>query len=43
MNANESPFGRVIYAYTRKQAIADGVQVDVTKTAKEAGISFPCF
>ena len=33
----------IIYAYTRKQAIADGVQVDVTKTAKEAGISFPVF
>jgi len=42
-NPNESPFGPVIYAYTRAQAIADGVQVDVTKTAKEAGISFPVF
>ena len=40
---NESPFGPVIYAYTRAQAIADGVQVEVTKTAKEAGISFPVF
>jgi hypothetical protein len=39
----ESPFGPVIYAYTRKQAVADGVQVEVTKTAKEAGISFPVF
>ena len=36
-------FGGVIYAYTRAQAVADGVQVDVTKTAKEAGISFPVF
>jgi len=36
-------FGGVIYAYTRAQAIADGVQVEVTKTAKEAGISFPVF
>ena len=36
-------FGSVIYSYTRKQAVADGVQVDVTKTAKEAGISFPVF
>ena len=36
-------FGPVIYAYTRKQAVADGVQVDVTKTAKEAGIKFPMF
>lgn len=39
----DSLFGRVIYAYTRKQALADGVQVDVTQTAKEAGISFPMF
>ena len=39
----DSPFGPVIYAYTRSQAVADGVQVEVTKTAKEAGISFPVF
>ena len=43
MKTNESPFGEVIYAYTRKQAIADGVQIDVTKTAQEAGIKFPVF
>ena len=36
-------FGPVVYAYTRKQAVADGVQVDVTKTAQEAGIKFPMF
>ena len=36
-------FGPVIYSYTRKQAVADGVQVDVTKTAQEAGIRFPVF
>ena len=36
-------FGPVIYAYTRSQAIADGVQVEVTKTAQEAGIRFPVF
>lgn len=40
---NESPFGKVIYAYTRSQAVADGVQVEVTKTAQEAGIKFPVF
>jgi hypothetical protein len=40
---NDSPFGDVIYAYTRTQALADGVQVDVTATAKEAGIKFPMF
>jgi hypothetical protein len=43
MNTNGSPFGEVIYAYTRAQAVADGVQVDVTKTAQEAGIKFPMF
>ena len=39
----EKIFGGVIYAYTRSQAVADGVQVDVTKTAQEAGIKFPMF
>lgn len=43
MNQTQSPFGEVIYSYTRKQAIADGVQVDVTTTAREAGIRFPVF
>jgi hypothetical protein len=43
MNTNESLFGEVIYAYTRKQAIADGFQVEVSKTAQEAGIRFPVF
>jgi hypothetical protein len=36
-------FGPPIYTYTRKQAIADGFQVDVTSTAQEAGIRFPFF
>ena len=40
---NQSPWGPVIYAYTRSQAVTDGVQVEVTKTAKEVGISFPVF
>ena len=40
---NESPFGEVIYSYTRAQAVADGVQIEVTKTAQEAGIRFPVF
>ena len=39
----EDIFGPVIYSYTRKQALADGFQVDVTRTAAEAGIKFPCF
>jgi hypothetical protein len=38
-----SPFGEIIYSYTRAQAVADGVQVEVTKTAQEAGIRFPVF
>jgi len=43
MNTNESPFGEVIHAYTRAQAVADGFQIEVTKTAQEAGIKFPMF
>ena len=42
-NHNAEPFGPVIYSYTRAQAVADGVQVEVTKTANEAGIRFPVF
>jgi hypothetical protein len=40
-DSDESPFGEVIYAYTRAQAIADGVLVDVSTVAREAGIIFP--
>ncbi len=40
---NDNPFGPIIYAYTRAQALADGVQVDITTTAQEAGIRFPVF
>ena len=42
-NNDAEPFGSVIYSYTRAQAVADGVQVEVTKTANEAGIRFPVF
>jgi len=31
VSENKSPFGEVIYAYTRKQAIEDGVLVDLTQ------------
>jgi hypothetical protein len=31
----------LIHCYTRRQAIADGVLVDVTTTAKEAGFKIP--
>lgn len=34
-------FGDVIDVYTRAQAIEDGVLVDVTETAREAGIVYP--
>ena len=37
----DSFFGPVIYSYTRAQAIDDGVLVDVTETAKEAGFKLP--
>jgi hypothetical protein len=40
MNTDEL-FGPAIYAYTRAQAIEDGVLVDVSKMAKEAGIKYP--
>ncbi len=33
----------LVYTYTRAQAVADGLQVEVTKTAQEAGIRFPMF
>ena len=32
----------IIYAYTRSQAVADGVQVDVTKTAQERESNSQC-
>ena len=37
----ESPFGELIFAYTRGQALADGVLVDVSEAAREAGFSYP--
>ena len=36
-----NPFGEVIHAYTRKQAIEDGVLIDVTEMAREAGFRWP--
>ena len=42
-NHDAEPFGPVIYSYTRKQAVADGFQIEVSKTAREAGITFPVF
>ena len=37
----DPPFGPVIYSYTRAQALADGVLVDVTETGKEVGFKLP--
>ena len=31
----------LIYSYSRKQAIKDGVLIDVSKVAQEAGIKYP--
>jgi hypothetical protein len=40
-NNNESIFGPVIYRYTRKQALDDGVLVDLSFWAAETGFSIP--
>ena len=37
----EDVFGPVIYSYSRAQAIEDGVLVDVSETAREAGFTWP--
>ncbi len=34
-------FGEVIYSYTRAQAIDDGVLIDATEMAKDAGFKWP--
>lgn len=34
-------FGEVIYTYTRQQAIEDGLLIDVSQTAREAGFKYP--
>ena len=36
-------FGPVLYTYSRSQAVANGLQVEVSKVAEEAGIRFPVF
>jgi hypothetical protein len=36
-------FAPVVFSYTRRQALADGVQVDVSKMAAEAGFRIPVF
>lgn len=39
--SESSPFGEVIYTYTRAQALEDGVLVDVSDLAREASFIFP--
>ena len=34
-------FGEPIHVYTRAQAVADGVLIDVTETARQAGFRLP--
>ncbi|MCP4408932.1 MAG: hypothetical protein GY807_14450 [Gammaproteobacteria bacterium] len=41
MNVLSEFFGETIFTYTRSQAITDGVLVDVSKTAREAGFRCP--
>ncbi len=38
---NATAFAPVIFAYTRAQAIEDGVLVDVSETAREASFNIP--
>ena len=41
LSDSSSLFGDLIYSYTRQQALADGVLVDATDLAREAGFVFP--
>lgn len=41
MQTLESLFGAAIHVYTRSQALEDGVLVDVTTIAREAGFRIP--
>ena len=45
MDEAQDPFAgaEVLYAYTRKDALADGVQIDVSEVAREAGLKFPVY
>jgi len=40
-SAEESIFGEVVYSYSRQDAIRDGVLIDVSTLAAEAGCSIP--
>jgi hypothetical protein len=40
---NSDPFEQVIYTCSRADAVAEGLQMDITRTAQKAGIHFPVF
>ena len=44
-NPQQNPFSGfdLISVYSRKQALKDGVQIDVTDTARKAGFLYPVF
>ena len=33
----------IIFVYSRREAVSDGFQIDVSETAREAGIRYPTF
>jgi hypothetical protein len=39
----DTPHMELVYPYTQAQAVADGLQVEVSNVAAEAGIRFPVF
>ena len=41
----QDPFAdaEILYSYTRKDALADGGQIDVSTVAREAGLKFPVY
>lgn len=41
MKRNRSNDWFVVHTYTRRQALEDGVLIDVTETAKQVGIAIP--
>lgn len=41
MSQLEKLFGEVIFSYSRAQALADGVLIDVTQQAQEYGFRYP--
>lgn len=38
---NNDPFGELIYSFSRAQSLEDGVLIDVSDTAQEAGFKVP--